>query len=111
VKLPNSERAIISAEKLRDYLLSPSHPIGRSKALFFERLGYTRSNWFRLEADLRAQHLSHDAEEVESTTFGRIFVILAQLAGPSSSQSVQSVWMIRSGEQDPRFVTAYPGGS
>lgn len=45
MKLPERDRAIIDAEKLRDYLLSPSHPVGRFKAAFFASLGYTQANW------------------------------------------------------------------
>ena len=33
--LPNIDKAVIEPEKLRDYLLSKSHPIGRFKAEFF----------------------------------------------------------------------------
>ncbi len=32
--------AIVSADKLRDYLLSSAHPIGRYKSTFFRSLGY-----------------------------------------------------------------------
>ena len=44
MKLPNASGAIIEPAKLRDYLLSPAHPVGRFKAPFFVALGYsTRS--------------------------------------------------------------------
>jgi len=59
--LPNAENAVIDSEKLHDYLLSPSHPVGRFKAAFFSSLGYTQENWRQFEADLRRQHLSKDA--------------------------------------------------
>ena len=36
MKLPNADKAIISSEKLRDYILSPIHPIGRFKAAFLK---------------------------------------------------------------------------
>ena len=62
MKIPNADRAIVEATKLRDYLLSPSHPVGRFKAPFFTALGYSQDQWPRLEADLRAQHLLQDAE-------------------------------------------------
>jgi hypothetical protein len=58
--LPNVESAVIDPEKLRDYLLSPSHPVGRFKALLFSSLGYTQENWKQFEADLRNQHLTKD---------------------------------------------------
>jgi hypothetical protein len=39
VRLPGGERAIIDPEKLRDYVLSRAHPVGRFKAAFFASLG------------------------------------------------------------------------
>jgi len=53
LKLPNVEKAVIDFEKLRDYLLSPSHPAGRFEAVFFSSLGYRQEDWQQLEADLR----------------------------------------------------------
>jgi hypothetical protein len=41
MKLPGADRAIVDAAKVRDYLLSPEHPVGRFKAVFFGALGYT----------------------------------------------------------------------
>jgi hypothetical protein len=111
VRLPNADEAVIPREKLRDYLLSPEHAVGRFKAAFFASLGYTREDWSALEVDLRSQHLPLDAEEVKATGYGRKFTITGPMRGPSSSTAiVTSVWVVRSGEETPRFVTAYPGG-
>lgn len=111
MRLPNWERAEILPEKLRDYLLSESHPVGRFKAAFFLRLGYTGGEWQRLEADLRAQHLILDAQESEPNVYGRKFTITGPLTGPSGrTEPLISVWVIRRAEGVPRFVTAYPGG-
>jgi hypothetical protein len=38
VILPNRTAAVIPAEKLSDYLLSPTHTLGDAKRRFFERL-------------------------------------------------------------------------
>ena len=54
--LPNCSKAVLAPEKLRDYLLSPAHPIGRYKALFFRTLGYDQTSWQQLETDLRLWH-------------------------------------------------------
>lgn len=62
MKLPNAGRAVIDPAKLRDYLLSPAHPVGRFKAPFFVALGYAQDQWPQLEADLHAQHLSQEAQ-------------------------------------------------
>ena len=110
MKLPRADDAIIPAAKLRDYLLSFRHPVGRLKARFFASLGYTEDNWERLAADLRSQHLQLDAEETGGSRYGRKFVITGALAGPSGKgATIVSVWVIRTGEERPRFVTAYPG--
>lgn len=39
MRLPNADRAAIDAAKIRDYLLSEMHPVGRFKAAFFSTLG------------------------------------------------------------------------
>jgi hypothetical protein len=54
VRLPDGERAIIDPEKLRDYVLSRVHPVGRFKAAFFASLGYEIDNWQDLDRALRA---------------------------------------------------------
>jgi len=107
----NADRAVIEPAKLHDYLLSRTHPIGRFKAAFFEALGYSSDDWRRLEADLRRQHLPKEATADETTPYGRKFVIRATLIGPSGASAVVvSVWVVRSGEDFARFVTAYPEG-
>jgi len=44
MKLPNAERAVIDERKVREYLLSKSHPIGRFKATFLARAGFEVAN-------------------------------------------------------------------
>ena len=112
MKLPNADRAIIDPAKLRDYLLSPAHPVGRFKAQFFMALGYAQHQWPQLEADLRALHLSQEAQPATSSPYGQKYEIRAILTGDGGrSAEVVSVWIILAGEDAPRFVTAYPGGT
>ena len=112
MKLPNASGAIIEPAKLRDYLLSPAHPVGRFKAPFFVALGYSQEQWPRFETDLRAQHLSQEAQPPTASSYGQKYEIRATLTGPAGSAAeVVSVWIILAGEDAPRFVTAYPGGT
>ena len=91
-------------------LLSPNRCI-RFTAAFFLTLGYSSEGWRHLEADLRAQHLSQDATRAEQTRHGQKYTIRATLVGPSGrSAEVVSVWVVRTGEEFPRFLTAYPEG-
>lgn len=112
MKLPNASQAIIDPAKLRDYLLSPSHPVGRFKAPFFGVLGYGQDQWPQLEADLRSQHLSLDVIPATSSAYGMKYEIRGMLTGATGrSAEIVSVWIILAGEEAPRFVTAYPGGT
>jgi hypothetical protein len=61
LKLPNADKAIIPPEKLRDYILSSSHPVGKFKAAFFKSLGYSGDNWQQLEAGIRSIINDYDA--------------------------------------------------
>ena len=111
MQIPNAAQAVIEPVKLHGYLLSRTHAVGRFKAPFFESLGYSAEEWGRLDADLRAQHLPRDANPVDATVYGQKYEIRATLVGPASrAATVVSVWIVRTGEDVPRFVTAYPEG-
>ncbi len=111
MQIPNADRAVIDPAKLHGYLLSRNHPVGRFKATFFLTLGYTSEGWRQLEADLRGQHLSQAATREEKTRYGQKYAIRATLVGPSGrSAEMVSVWVVRTGEEFPRFLTAYPEG-
>ena len=109
MKLENIEKALISSEKLRNYLLSPSHPVGRFKSVFFRSLGYSQSESDQLEADIR-KILLNDVEKKEDTPYGKKYIIRGNITGPSKrTTEIVTVWIILNGEDFPRFVTAYPG--
>jgi hypothetical protein len=110
VKLPNAELALIETEKIRDYLLSASHPIGRFKAPVFEAMGYSQDRWERLASDLREQHAFSEIDEIVDSQHGTKYILRANLKGPNGRTfAMQSIWIILKGEDVPRFVTAYPG--
>ena len=44
MQLPGAENAVVEPRKIRDYLLSPTHAVGRYKATFFAKLGYDQEN-------------------------------------------------------------------
>lgn len=109
MRLHRADRAICDDSKVRDYLLSREHPIGRTKARFFESLGYTRREWSVLQAALITLAVAGDAAPGTPSPFGQSYVVRGILHGPAGlGAPVATVWMIRSGEDIPRFVTAYP---
>ena len=110
MKLLAAERAVIAPAKIRDYLLSASHPVGRFKAPFFASLGYTSANWQRLEEDLLSLAVSGDAELGKNSPYGQKYEVRGTLRGPSGrSAGVLTVWIILFGGKVPEFVTAFPG--
>ena len=110
MKLPGAERAVIAPPKVRDYLLSISHPVGRFKAPFFASLGYTSANWRRLDENLRDLAVSGDTELGKDSPYGQKYEVRGTLKGPSGkSAEVLTVWIILFGGDVPQFVTAFPG--
>lgn len=95
----------------REYLLSPTHPVGHSKARFFRSLGFEQSHWTVLRDALVAHLRTGDKAPQASNAFGQKYVVRGILHGPLASAETASVWIILHGESVPRFVTAYPGAS
>ena len=108
MKIPNAETAFIPSEKIKDYLLSLSHPVGRFKAVFFNSLGYSSNNWEQLSNDIRST-LHHDADKKEKSEFGQKYEINSKIVGPfKKTAHITTVWIILTDKDYPRFVTAYP---
>lgn len=109
MRLPEADRVVIDSRKLRDYLLSLEHPVGRFKAVFFARLGFTQERWQVFDRRLREIAVGNEAEDTERTDHGQKYVVRATLTGPAGrSARIVTVWIVLNHETAPRFVTAYP---
>jgi hypothetical protein len=106
--VPNADRAQIERRKLTDYLLARAHPVGRGKARFFEKLGFSAGNPETLEAALRDLVLTPEGLLEQDTGFGTKYIVDGQLRGPDGAAPVRCIWIIDAGAETPRFVTAYP---
>jgi hypothetical protein len=101
--------AIIRPDKLRDYLLSEAHLDGRGKAAYVGRLGYVQGTAGQLDADLRGQILSLDAQPGRPSPYGQNNEILGPLTGPNGKNAwVRTIWIVLTGETSPRLVTLIP---
>jgi hypothetical protein len=110
MKVPGAEVAVVDPAKVRDYLLSPEHPVGRFKARFFASIGYSRDDWQRLVSDLHQIIASNEATLGAQSAFGQKYEVRGTLVGPSRlAAAVVTVWIVLAGERAPRFVTAFPG--
>lgn len=108
MKLPSPGYAIVPRRKVRDYLLSANHPVGRHKAAFFRSLGYTQADWSSLAAELR--HMAgRRVARATRNWYGVLYEIRGPLTGPSGHTArLVTVWIVRADERRARFVTAYP---
>ena|SRR3972149_3549119 len=110
-KLPNYGKAFIDPVKIRDYILSSLHPVGRFKAALFKMMGYTPEDWELFAEDIRKYHLPLDAEPIEKTKYGQKYIITGAITGPNGKIVIlRSIWIIMEGEEAPRFITIYPEG-
>lgn len=109
MKRPNIENAIIDPRKLTEYLLSPTHPFGRSKAEFFALFGFSLDNWSVLATALLRHAAEHDVVDVEEVRFGATYAIEGAIDAPDSRRPIiRRIWQIDIGENSPRFITAFP---
>ncbi len=63
MKLPNWENALVSREKVVDYLMCFSHEEGCPKAVFFSRFGFTAAEWETLAEALIRHAGEHEVDK------------------------------------------------
>jgi len=110
-RLPNAKKAVVSRRKLTGYLLDLRHPLGRGKAIFFLKCGFTRERWNELADALLAHAQTASMIESQKTLYGVKYVLEGVLSTPNfTNPVVRSVWIIIHGNDKPQFVTSYPKG-
>lgn len=108
--IPNASLARIPPEKLTDYLLNDSHPVGSAKAKWFHQFGYELADPAALERDLLELVRESDDFSETSSPFGTKYVVSGRIKTPNGAvASVVSVWIVESSNGHPRLVTAFPG--
>ena len=106
--IPHAERAILDIRKLDAYCLSPAHPRGRHKArVFRESLGIAQSDAAWLREALLDGVRRVEADELASDHLGARWRVDIPIARQNRRIVVRIVWIIRSGEEIPRFVTCW----
>ena len=109
MKLPNAENAYVAPEKLSDYLLSEAHDEGGPKSKFFRGVGFAEAMADSLSQSLKAIASGFEVLSETPTEHGMKYVVDGSLLSPTGQTvRVRTVWMVRTEEDFPRFVTAYP---
>jgi hypothetical protein len=107
-KLPNSENAVVEVRKLHDYCLSPEHPRGRHKArVFASALGLTVEDSDELRRALLSAAVLGEAVPAEEDEYGQRYMLDFQMSTGIGSATVRSGWIVRSGEDFPRFTSCW----
>ena len=108
MRLPGAKHVRIDERKVRDYLLSKTHPVGRFKARVFASIGFDANALAAFAKELRRIAAEGDVTEVEDIGFGRKYTVPGELRGPAGTVRVFTVWILEAGQQDVRLVTVRP---
>jgi hypothetical protein len=82
MNLPNHEQARVQETKVKDYLLSNTHPEGKDKAVFFTRLGFSVESWAEFAEALIQHAAEYEVSETVSSPFGTKYIIDGSLETP-----------------------------
>jgi hypothetical protein len=108
MKLPKPEKAYVDLAKVRDYCLNPEHPRGRHKArVFAEALGLTAEHAAELRDALLDAVRTNEAAFFERDDFGDRYRLDFLLDRLDRRATVRSLWIVKRGEDFPRFVSCY----
>lgn len=108
MKLPGADKVEIDERKVRGYLISRTHPVGRFKARVFAALGFDENASAAFVSELRRIALVGEVVEVEDMEFGRKYTVPGELKGPVGSAQVLTVWIQLTGQAEVRLVTVRP---
>jgi filamentous hemagglutinin len=109
MKIPNNNLAIVTENKLTDYLLSETHEKGKFKSAFFKSLGFLGSEVQILKDALIQHAIDRDVVNTVEFEFGIKYAVKCELNTPNrKNPCVVSVWLIEKGSVNPILITAYP---
>ena len=103
------KHAVIDARKLTDYALDLDNPIGRHKALVFERfLGFTKDNHASLLQQIETLALDAEAHLQRTDQYGQHFRVDLEVIGTAGQREiVRTGWLVVPGSDEAQLVTSY----
>jgi hypothetical protein len=105
--LPNYQKAVILRGKLKDYALNPVHKEGKHKARLFKSiLGFEKADWQKLEKVILDELPYYEAVLTREDKWGKYYSVSLLIAGSTGKKAiVQTIWIIETGKDYPRFIT------
>ena len=108
MNLPNGARALVDLVKLREYVLSQTHPRGRHKArVFLSAFGLTAADAEELQRALLEVAQNNEAALGEADEFGRRYTIDFEFVFSNKRGRVRSLWIVRADDDAPRLTSCY----
>jgi uncharacterized protein DUF6883 len=82
MKLLNLDRALVSEQKVANYLLNPRHPDGAGKCNFFATFGFRAEQWQILAEALRRLAAYNEVYQNVQTEHGWKYVVEGEIEMP-----------------------------
>jgi len=106
---PNSQNANVLTSKITGYLLNLNHEVGKHKAKFFIKFGFSEDALNQFSDALIVQGQTQTLRSSVTTKFGVKYTVDCNIISPDGrSPCITTVWEIRPGSQTPNLVTAFP---
>jgi len=107
-RLPSGDHAILDVRRIEDCCLVPAHPRDRHKErVFRESLGLKRSDSSWLSTQLLEAAHSGEAFQMGTDNWGTQWRIDVSIRRQNKAAVVRTVWIVRTNESMPRFVTCW----
>ncbi|MBI4189625.1 MAG: hypothetical protein HY525_03705 [Betaproteobacteria bacterium] len=109
MELPFIASLRVDQSKITGYLLNER--TGRGKATFFLRLGFHAEDWETLAAALKAQARDNPVALTVDSPYGKRYSVDGAIGTPDNRQprpKVRTVWILETGTEVPRLITAHP---
>ena len=106
--LPNADKAVLEIEKLRDYCLNKSHPVGKHKARVFQSvLGLNSSNAEELKNFILEKIKKSKAILSEIDKYGQRYTVDIIFSKYGNETVIRTNWIIKIGTNYPSLTSCY----
>jgi uncharacterized protein DUF6883 len=99
------KHARVDAHKVRAYLLSPTHPVGRLKARALAALGFDEVTADHFIAEVLRIAAEEGVSDSEHTVFGWKIIVTGELHGPAGVAPILTTWVKERRQPYARLVT------
>lgn len=109
--MAHPETLRIEPTKITDYLLNKDHPVGGSKARFFNKQGFSLEKWEDLQSALRTHAITNKISEIVKHEYGEKLIVECSIKSPNGKEHcIRVVWNDHLDGKPPKLITAHPLG-